>query len=253
VGLRTGGRKRNPGQGKRVVLANRRSRVAFACWYREIGELTIPDTAPGFFIFMVVSVVISWIVFFAIRLSGAPARVYALLENEKNNLQAELEQLRANRAILTISGPHIFKDKNYQSKLRWRIKVHNSGPAPADNVQMKLIHGNLEPEHATWGADYPYPIARVAAKGATEHKINPNAYENYEIICGWKSEGGPFFTTLDTKNDRNQIQIHPKERWEFLYEVTASNAKPLSFTLQIFIEADEVRVIMVNLDAFSTP
>ena len=27
--------------------------VAFACWYWEIGELTIPDTVQGFFIFMV--------------------------------------------------------------------------------------------------------------------------------------------------------------------------------------------------------
>jgi hypothetical protein len=92
----------------------------------------------------------------------------------------------------------------------------------------------------------------VAAIGASEHKINPNDDESYEIICGWKSEAGSFFTTLDTKNARNQIQIQPVERWEFLYEVTASNAKPLSFTLQIFIEADEVKVTMVNLDAFST-
>ena len=41
---------------------------------------------------------ISWIVFFAIRLPGAPGRVYARLEDEKIKLQAELEQLRAKRA-----------------------------------------------------------------------------------------------------------------------------------------------------------
>jgi hypothetical protein len=228
--------------------------VAFAGWYWEMGELTIPDTAPGFFIFMVVTVAISWVVFFVIRLFGAPARVYALLENEKSNLHAELEQLRANRATLTISGPHKFKEPMYKNKLRWRMEVHNAGPAIARDVRIRLKKGTAtEPLDSNWTGDYPYPVYPVGTiKNDPRHiaaigrLIHVDDDEKYEIVCGWKSEIFGFFTDINTKGGgHNEIQISSDERWMFPYEVTAENAAPIKFVLEIFINNDEVAVTMV--------
>jgi hypothetical protein len=207
-------------------------------------QLMLPDTLGYGIVVVVICLFAAWVALFIIRLICAPARVYTRLEDEKIKLQAELEQLRAKRATLTVSGPHIFKDPRYQSQVRWRMKVHNSGPAAADNLHMNLRHGNAEPKDATWVADYPYPVARVNPS-FEDLKINPNNDEIYEIVCGWKSEAGPFFTTLHFRN-HNQIQIQPEERWEFLYEATSSNAQTISFILQIFIEDDEVKVMRVN-------
>jgi hypothetical protein len=211
--------------------------------------MKLPETLDtsldtSFFVFEAVFLIAALVVIFIIRLICAPARVYALLENEKSGLQAELEQLRAKRATLTISGPYRFKDPRYQSQILWRMKVHNSGPAAADNVHVNLRHGNAEPKDANWAADYPYPVACVNPTFEAL-KINPNNDESYEIIWGWKSETGTFFTKFHSRNP-NQIQIQPEERWEFLYEVTSSNAQTISFILQIFIEYDEVKTIRVN-------
>jgi hypothetical protein len=159
-------------------------------------------------------------------------------------LEQENEQLRAKRATLTTSGPYRFKVPRYQNQILWRMKVHNSGPAAADNVHVNLRHGNAEPKDATWAADYPYPIGRVNPT-FEELKLNPNNDESYEIISGWKSEAGTFFTKFHSRNP-DQIQIQPEERWEFLYEATSSNAQTISFILQIFIEDDEVKAIRVN-------
>ena len=210
----------------------------------------LPQTLGGGLFVAVFCLMATLIALFIVRFISAQVRIYARLENEKIKLQAELDQSRqqyaAKRATLTVSGPHIFKDPNYLNQLRWRMKVHNSGPAAADNVQMKLKHGILEPKDPTWGADYPYPVIRVGSTiDAPEHKINPNDAENYEIICGWKSNSGSFFAMFDSRS-HSQIQFQPGERWEFLYEATSSNAQTIGFTLQIFIETDEVKVIRVN-------
>lgn len=158
------------------------------------------------------------------------------------------------RAILSLSGPRLLKDPRYQSKNRWRMKVHNGGSVAARNVQMKLRSGATQPKDPAWSADYPYPVYRAGAIinapeyiNAAGHQINPKDDEYYEIICGWKSEAGQFFTTLNTKGGgHNQIQIGSDERWRLRYEVTAENADPLHFTLQIFVESDEVKVVRIS-------
>ena len=214
---------------------------------RENQLIEAPTTYWGVagltFLSAVGSVILAFFVIFIARCITAPARLYARLKDEKIKLQGELEQLHANRAMLTISGPHMFKDHRYKNQLRWRMKVHNAGPAAANNVQIKLKHVNFGPKDPTWSADYPYPIARMGS--TTDAPINPNDDESYEIIRGWKSEAGLFFTTIDTRG-HNQIQIQPEELWEFLYEATSSNAQTIGFVLRIFIEADEVKMIRVN-------
>jgi hypothetical protein len=49
--------------------------VSVAGRYWEVGELTIPDTVPGFLTFMVVTTAATWIVFFITRLIGAAAHL----------------------------------------------------------------------------------------------------------------------------------------------------------------------------------
>jgi hypothetical protein len=130
------------------------------------------------------------------------------------------------------------------------MKVRNAGSAAARNVQMKLRSGNPEPNDSRWLGDYPYPVYRagiitndpgqISALGSL---INANDDESYEIVCGWKAESGSFWTNLNTKGGgHNQIHIDTDERWRLSYEVTAENALPVRFDLDIFVEGDEVKV-----------
>lgn len=161
---------------------------------------------------------------------------------------------QANKTTLSISGPHLLQDRRYINKNQWRMRVHNAGSEAARNVQMKLRGAVSQPKDTRWGADYPYfvyPVGTIMSDAGhlsrPERQINPNDYENYEITTGWKSEGGPFFTSVNTKGGgHNDIQIQPGERWQFFYDVTAENADPLSFTLHIFLETDQVKVSKVS-------
>jgi len=130
------------------------------------------------------------------------------------------------------------------------MKVHNTGPAAAANVLMKLRSGAPEPKDTNWTGDYPYPIHPVGtikndpgSIGSIARQINVNDNEGYEIACGWQAESGPFFTDINTKGGgHNNVQINLNERWKFSYEVTAENASPLRFVLEVFIDDDEVMV-----------
>jgi hypothetical protein len=163
--------------------------------------------------------------------------------------------LQGENAALTISSPYLLPEPDYVNKNRWRMRVHNNGTVVARNVQMKLQSAASQPKDTRWGADYPYfvyPVGTIMNDAGhlsrPERKINPNDYENYEITMGWKSEaGGFFFTSVNTKGGgHNDIQIQPGERWQFFYDVTAENADPLSFTLHIFLEDDQVKVSRVS-------
>jgi hypothetical protein len=68
-------------------------------------------------------------------------------------------------------------------------------------------------------------------------------FSNYEIICGAETGGGELKTSLNTKGGGyNNIFIEPNERWRLDYEVTSANAHPVHFTLEIFVESNEVKV-----------
>jgi hypothetical protein len=154
-------------------------------------------------------------------------------------------------ATLSISGPHRFKESQYKNKNRWRMMVHNAGPAAARNVQMKLRSGAPEPKDSNWTGDYPYvvyPVGTITNDpghiSSVARQINANDDERYEITCSWKAESGQFFTDINTKGGgHNNIQINSDERWKLSYEVTAENASPIRVVLEIFIEDDGVKVV----------
>src|ERR1700730_2268339 len=127
--------------------------VAFVGWYFGLGALTIPDTFQDFMVFMVVTVAASWAIFFVVRLVGAPARLYARLEDDKRESEARIRALEQQRATLTISGPHLQSDARFKNTIHWRMTIHNAGPAPARNVQMKLRNGAPEPKDTHWAGE----------------------------------------------------------------------------------------------------
>jgi hypothetical protein len=165
-----------------------------------------------------------------------------------------MQQLNQTQPKLTISGPHLHNDRRFQNKKHWRMKVHNAGPAAVRNVLMKLRSGAPEPRDSNWTGDYPYAVYPVGTIkndpgqiSSIGRQINRNDDEGYEITCCWKAESGQFFTDINTKGGgHNTIQINLDERWKLSYEVTAENAAPTRFVLEIFIEDDEVTVAMVT-------
>jgi hypothetical protein len=158
---------------------------------------------------------------------------------------------RKHIAVLSISGPYLLKDRRYKNKNQRRMKVHNAGPATASNVQVKLKSGISEPTDSRWSSDYPYHVypKDVIVNDPVQindpkRQINAKDDETYEITCGWQSEAGLFFTTINTKGGgHNEIHIERGERWELGYQVTAENADFLNFILEIFIQDNEVKVV----------
>jgi hypothetical protein len=104
-------------------------------------------------------------------------------------------------------------------------------------------------------ADYPYPVYpvgtisdRPAQTSNPQRQINPNSYEDYEIVRGWETEDGKLNTSLNTKGGGyNDIYIEPDERWRLHYEAISENAGPVRFTLEIFVESGEVKVSKLDM------
>ena len=150
-------------------------------------------------------------------------------------------------AKLEVSGPNLLSDGEFIYQVHWRMKVHNSGPAAAANPQIKLKSGSPGSKDPAWKADYPYSIVRIGhTLDEPEYHINPGDDESFEIVLGWKNDGGQFFTTLSPRGNVRPILIEPGERWEFSYDITAKNASTISFTLRIFIEDDEIKVVRIS-------
>jgi hypothetical protein len=208
--------------------------VAFAGWYWGVGQLTIPDTPQGFITFMVVTVGVSWVVFFLIRLVGAPARLYAKLEGERNALQARLDQHEASRAQLSIG--ELYRVRTGET-VSWRIKVRNDG-APANHVQVSLRGIAPPPKCEYWTAEYPYRIVQPGLTlDSNDCHLNKGDAANFNILSLSKAIGapGPFVTTLDTRPSQNQILIYPFEIWTMEYEVTSENSTAITFTAITFV------------------
>ena len=177
----------------------------------------------------------------------APAKMRAEADNR-------IKQLEQTQATLSLSGPHLHNDRRVKNQNNWRMKIHNSGPAAARNVRMKLKSGGPEPRDANWTADYPYlvyPVGTIkndaGSISSTARQINTNDDESYDIACGWKAEsGGKFFADINTKGGgNNNVQINSDERWKLSYDVTAENAPSIRFVLEIFVENGQVTVAAV--------
>jgi hypothetical protein len=166
------------------------------------------------------------------------------------HLRAQIDarpQTGDGRGVLSVSGPNVFRDPKYSSQNRWRMKVNNSGSAAAENVQMRLKAATPAPKDHRWGSDFPYPIAAVGyTLDSTPRQINPGDHQDYEVLMGWKTESGQFFTLLDTKAGGGQIQIQLGENWDLTYELTAKNAGSAQFVLRAFVEQDQVMMIRVS-------
>jgi hypothetical protein len=175
------------------------------------------------------------------------------LEMKIRELQ-EVTSAAAIRTALSITGPDLFKDHKFRNKNHWRMTVHNAGPAAARNVQVKLRSGTPGPKDSNWAGDFPYAVYPVGTItndpgqiNAVGRQINTNDDQSYEIACGWRSESGPFYTDINTKGGgHNIVRIDSDERWKLSYEVTAENALPIRFILELFIEDDEVKVALVS-------
>jgi hypothetical protein len=181
------------------------------------------------------------------KLMTSPAKMQAEADDR-------IKLLEHTQATLTLSGPHLHNDHRFKSQNHWRMRVYNAGPAAARNVQMKLRSGAPEPKDSNWTGDYPYPIYPVGTIkndpgqiSSIGRQINTNDDERYEITCCWKAESGQIFTDINTKGGgHNDIQINTDERWKLSYEVTAENASPIRFVLEIFINNSQVTVAMVT-------
>jgi hypothetical protein len=64
--------------------------LALAGWYWDIGALRIPDTPRDFIVFMVVTVVLSLMLVFLVRLVFAPAILAQELEKDRDELRGQL-------------------------------------------------------------------------------------------------------------------------------------------------------------------
>jgi len=151
---------------------------------------------------------------------------------------------RADAARLRIAGPRLHQYPPHKTHTTHfcRMRIHNRGPAIAHNVQIRLVNIVPRPRHASWAADYPYPVARaghpIEAPGC---ELSRGADVLFQVASAWKNSRGQFLAGLDTKSGfHNPTPIEPDERWEMTYEVTADNAKPLKFLLEMLIQGDAV-------------
>jgi hypothetical protein len=106
----------------------------------------------------------------------------------------------------------------------------------------RLVNIVPRPRHASWAADYPYPVARaghpIEAPGC---ELNRGADVLFQVASAWRNSRGQFLAGLDTKSGfHNPTPIDPDERWQMTYEVTADNAKPLKFLLEMLVQGEAV-------------
>jgi len=161
------------------------------------------------------------------------------------------------KAKLSLSGPRLFREPRSKNENRWSMRIHNRGPAAARHVLVRLQSATTQPRFGRWTADYPYPVYPMGTitndpvqTSSPQRQINPESHEDYEIVRGWETEDGKLNTSLNTKGGGpNDIYIEPDERWRLHYEVTSENADPVHFTLEIFVESNEVKVSMVDAQA----
>jgi hypothetical protein len=146
----------------------------------------------------------------------------------------------ATAARLAVNAPrlHQYPPQRSDTTSFCRVRVNNRGPAAADNVQMWLVNIQPAPRHASWAADYPYPVVRAGQViGAQPCRIGRGAAEVFQIASGWKNTRGEFLAGLDTKSRfHNPTPLAADERWNLVYKVTADNAETVCFGIEMFIE-----------------
>jgi hypothetical protein len=151
-----------------------------------------------------------------------------------------------NGARLSVKGPrlHQYPPQRAQTTDFCRMRIHNRGAAAASNVHIRLLDIAPRPRHASWAADYPYPVARVGRLiEACGCEIKRGGDELFQVVSAWRDSRGEFMAGLDTKSPfHNPTPIEPGECWQMIYEVTADNAEPVRFLLEISVKGGAVAV-----------
>ena len=224
--------------------------VAVAGRYWEMGQLTIPATAPEFIAFMAITVTISWVVFFIFRLVGAPARIYARLEDEKIKLEAELQQSQRQWATLEVrlESGEPYSQQNQQYLYR-RFGLYNFGPAVADYVGVKLCAIRPPPNMAVGILDLPLSVFRSSDADMLSGRINPNDEVLFTVLDAVPDpEGGrPSTRWRAERLGRGHsyipaINLDHGNQWEFDYSVQGANANEIRFTLLVRADASGIQV-----------
>lgn len=142
--------------------------------------------------------------------------------------------VKGSRTKLEVSGPHLLPD--HLGHNRWRFRVHNHGPATANNVQMRLRDVDPRPKYGRWQADYPYPVSRVGRTlDGPPSRINIGDEEDYEVWT-WLGSDGNLYASIHTKDKLKQTVIEPSEILELKYELTAENADRVCFSMQMSVK-----------------
>jgi hypothetical protein len=153
---------------------------------------------------------------------------------------------KGNGARLSVKGPRLHQYPPQRSNTTdfCRMRIHNRGPGDASNVHIRLLDIAPRPRHASWAADYPYPVARVGQPiEACGCAIKRGADELFQVASAWRDSRGEFMAGLDTKSPfHNPTPIEPDECWQMTYEVTADNAEPVRFLLEISVKGGAVAV-----------
>jgi hypothetical protein len=146
------------------------------------------------------------------------------------------------RSTLSVIGPRRIPASSEFD--RWRMTVHNSGPAAATNVQMKLRNIRPRPRAPEWHAEYPYPVVRAGqTPDALPPEINRDDSDDFDAVPVTRSRTGQLTVHLNTKAaGTSGIQVESGEKWEIEYEVTAKNANPVKFSLWLYVEDGAVKV-----------
>jgi hypothetical protein len=144
--------------------------------------------------------------------------------------------LPSNRAKLIIREPYTYKD--HPLRTHWCIPVHNAGPAPAKNVQMRLLSLVPRPREPMWSDGLPFLVRR---DGHTIDEpaptINKDTDERFELIHTWQNPDREiYFTGLITTGSAQAVpmRLQNDERWTLAYEVTAENADRITFAIEMF-------------------
>ncbi|MGQ0742171.1 MAG: hypothetical protein ACT4OG_07740, partial [Alphaproteobacteria bacterium] len=159
-----------------------------------------------------------------------------------------------NRTRLEVIGPRPYQDRQ-SIKHSYRIVVHNVGPNAAEHVRVRVCEATA-PQNRSREDDLPYDVTMVGAEWHVElggqrtiqtqdAHIIAGEEQRYVIADTWLPGAMPnglfVVDKIDTRNNReNSRFIARGERWRLRYEVTAENAAPIVFFIEIFVEGDVV-------------
>jgi hypothetical protein len=185
---------------------------------------------------------------FVVRITEAGLRYLREPTQERASSQQGLsEQIRLQKASLQFKAFQSLVDGNRTS---WRILIHNSGPAEARNLKVRLLRISPNPGPQARLGGFPYDVTRVSTQhlpnwAAIECTLNPGSDETFEPFKSWlSSEKKLLIVGLDARdiNRLNDFALEIKEGnpFDLLYEVSAANSDPIKLGLRVSVKDGNV-------------